>query len=143
MVAPAIRDFFESSLTKFLEPLDRGTLVFDDIRNLLDRQFNRLSDVEKKVMYWLAIEREPVSLRELQQDLVAKLTIKELLEVLGSLVRRSLIEKTSDGYTQQPVVMEYMTERLIEQVCTEITSSKIDLLRNPALLKATALRVIL
>jgi WD40 repeat protein len=138
MVAPAIHDFFESSLTKFLELLNQGTLVFDDIRNLLDRQFNRLSDLEKKVMYWLAIEREPVSLRELQQDLVSKLTVKELLEVLGSLVRRSLIEKTSDGYTQQPVVMEYMTERLIEKVCTEITSSEIDLLRSHALLKATA-----
>jgi WD40 repeat protein len=138
MVAPAIHDFFESSITKFLELLNQGTLVFDDIRNLLDRQFNRLSDVEKKVMYWLAIERESVSLRELQQDLVSKLTVKELLEVLGSLVRRSLIEKTSDGYTQQPVVMEYMTERLIEKVCTEITSSEIDLLRSHALLKATA-----
>ncbi|MEG4169714.1 MULTISPECIES: WD40 domain-containing protein [unclassified Microcoleus] len=138
MVAPAIRDFFDSSLTKFLELLNQGTLVFDDIRNLLDRQFNRLSDVEKKVMYWLAIDREPVSLGELQQDIVSKLTVKELLEVLGSLVRRSLIEKTSDGYTQQPVVMEYMTERLIEKVCTEITNSEIDLLRSHALLKATA-----
>ena len=138
MVAPAIHDFFESSLTRFLELLNQGTLVFDDIRNLLDRQFNRLSDIEKKVMYWLAIERDPVSLRELQQDLVSKLTVKELLEVLGSLVRRSLIEKTSDGYTQQPVVMEYMTERLIEKVCTEITSSEIDLLRSHALVKATA-----
>jgi|JFJP01.1.fsa_nt_gi FOG: WD40 repeat len=138
MVASAIHDFFESSLTRFLELLNQGTLVFDDIRNLLDQQFNRLSDVEKKVMYWLAIEREPVSLRELQQDLVSKLTVKELLEVLGSLVRRSLIEKISDGYTQQPVVMEYMTERLIEKVCTEITSSEIDLLRSLGILKATA-----
>ncbi|MEG4272634.1 MULTISPECIES: WD40 domain-containing protein [unclassified Microcoleus] len=138
MVAPAIRNFFDSSLTKYLELLNQGTLVFDDIRNLLDRQFNRLSDLEKKVMYWVAIERERVSLRELQQDLVSKLTVKELLEVLGSLVRRSLIEKTSDGYTQQPVVMEYMTERLIEKVCTEITSSEIDLLRSLGLLKATA-----
>src|SRR5919199_979596 len=138
MVAPAIHDFFESSLTRFLELLNQGTLVFDDIRNLLDRQFNRLSDLEKKVMYWLTIERELVTLRELQQDLVSKLTVKELLEVLGSLVRRSLIEKTSDGYTQQPVVMEYMTERLIEKVCTEITSSEIDILRSHALLKATA-----
>ncbi|MEZ2232874.1 NB-ARC domain-containing protein [Microcoleus sp.] len=138
MVAPAIRDFFDSSLPKFLELLNQGTLVFDDIRNLLDRQFNRLLDLEKKVMYWLAINREPVSAAELQQDLVAKLTIKELLEVLGSLLRHSMIEKTSDGYTQQPVVMEYMTERLIEQVCTEIATSKIDLLRSLGLLKATA-----
>ena len=138
MVAPAIRDLFESSLTNFLEVLNQGALIFDDIRNLLDRQFNRLSNLEKNIMYWLAINREPVSLAELQQDLVAKFTVKALLEVLGSLVRRSLIEKTSDGYTQQPVVMEYMTERLIEQVCNEIANSEIDLIRSHALLKATA-----
>ncbi|MFB2923100.1 NB-ARC domain-containing protein [Aerosakkonema funiforme] len=138
MVAPAIRDFFESNLHKFLKLLDRGVLVFDDIRNLLDRQFNRLSDLEKNIMYWLAIERSPVSLGELQQDLLLKLTIQELLEALGSLVRRSLIEKTSDGYTQQPVVMEYTIERLIEQVCVEIITSEIDLFRSLSLLKATA-----
>ncbi len=138
MVAPAIRELFESSLTNFLEVLNQGAFIFDDIRNLLDRQFNRLSSLEKKIMYWLAINREPVSLAELQQDLVAKFTVKALLEVLGSLVRRSLIEKTSDGYTQQPVVMEYMTERLIEKVCNEITNSEIDLIGSHALLKATA-----
>lgn len=138
MVAPAIRELFESSLTNFLEVLNQGALIFDDIRNLLDRQFNRLSSLEKSIMYWLAINREPVLLEELQQDLVPKITIKELVEVLGSLVRRSLIEKTSDGYTQQPVVMEYMTERLIEKVSTEIKNSEIDLIGSHALLKATA-----
>ncbi|BAZ31386.1 WD-repeat protein [Cylindrospermum sp. NIES-4074] len=32
------------------------------------------------------------------------------------LLRRSLIEETANGFTQQFVIMEYMTERLIEQV---------------------------
>jgi len=35
---------------------------FGDIRELLEQQFERLSDQEKEIMYWLVINREPVSL---------------------------------------------------------------------------------
>lgn len=120
MVAPAIQDFFDGSISKFLELLKQGTFVFDDIRNLLERQFNRLSDLEKELMYWLALNREPVSFLQLQADLVYKVGDSEILEALASLQRRSLVEKSSVGFTQQPVVMEYMTERLINRFYEEI-----------------------
>jgi len=138
MVAPAIRDLFDSKVSNFLELLNQGTLVFDDIRNLLDRQFSRLSALEKELMYWLTINREPVSLLELHKDLVRKIWLHELVETLASLARRSLIEKTSDGFTQQPVVMEYMTEQLTEEVCQEVTRNEIALFKSHALLKAQA-----
>jgi hypothetical protein len=63
---------------------------------------------------------------------------RELLEALESLRRRSLIEKSAAYFTLQSVVMEYMTERLIEEVCQEITSGKISLFMSHALTKATA-----
>ncbi len=135
IVAPTIQEFFESDVAKFLAYLRQGSLVFDDIRSLLDRQFNRLSDLEKQVMYWLAINREWTSLSELQADIVSS---QNLVEVLHSLLRRSLIHKNAIGFTQQPVVMQYMTERLIEQVSTEITTGNINLLASHALLKAQA-----
>ncbi|NEQ22032.1 MAG: NACHT domain-containing protein [Microcoleus sp. SIO2G3] len=146
MVAPVIRDLFDSDVSKFLSLLEQGILVFDDIRNLLDRQFNRLCSLEKEVMYWLAINREPVSFLELQEDLVSKISPSELLEALASLMRRSLIEKatltpiekTSNRFTQQPVVMEYMTEQLIKQVVQEIVTQELDLFKSHALLKAQA-----
>jgi hypothetical protein len=137
MVAPTIQEFFDSSVSKFLEFLKQGTFVFDDIRNLLDRQFNRLSDLEKEVTYWLAINRKPVSLSELQADFVHNISSGEILEALSSLQRRSLIQKRTDGFTQQPVVMEYITEQLIEHVCTEITTQRLALFRSHALIKAT------
>jgi hypothetical protein len=135
MVAPAIRDFFDSSVSKFLESLKQGSLLFEDIRNLLEQQFNRLSEPEKAVMYWIAINREPVSFLELEEDLVPEVTRSQLLDVLASLFRRSLIEKNSETFTQQPVVMEYMTERFIEQICEEITTYKINLFNSHALIK--------
>ncbi|NMG08753.1 NB-ARC domain-containing protein [Brasilonema sp. UFV-L1] len=138
IVAAAILDFFEGSLGKCVEILTTGTLVFDDIRDLLERQFNRLSDLEQEVMYWLAINREPVSFQELQEDIVGNKSQCELLQAVVSLARRSLIEKTDNGFTQQPVVIEYMTERFIEQVWEEIASEKMRLLMSHALMKATA-----
>ena len=120
MIAPAIQSFFEGDVSQFLAALKQGTLVFDDIRNLLEQQINRLTELEKEVMYWLAVNREPVSLAQLQQDFLVKVSPSELIEVLASLLRRSLIEKaaptgidkSAEGFTLQPVVMEYITQQL-------------------------------
>jgi predicted NACHT family NTPase len=89
-------------------------------------------------MYWLAIAREPISLSELQAKFVAKIPLRELLESLNSLQRRSLIEKGSVGFTQQPVVMEYVIDRLIENVAEEIIDRQTFLFRTHALIEAQA-----
>jgi len=138
MIAPMIQDFFESNAAQFLNTLRQGTFIFDDIRNLLDRQFDRLSDLEEQIMYWLAINREPVSPAELEADIVPLISRPKLLDALESLLRRSLIENCLTGFTQQPVVMEYMTERLIQQVYEEITTEKTWFLRHYALVKGQA-----
>lgn len=138
MVASTLQDSFESDLTQLLEFVSQDIYVFDNIRDLLERQFNRLSPLEAEVMYWLAINREPVSLLCLQTDFVHQPPLAELMETLASLQRRSLIEKTAEGFTQLPVVMEYMTQKLIQRTYEEITSQSIEHFKNFALIKAQA-----
>jgi WD40 repeat protein/transcriptional regulator with XRE-family HTH domain len=128
IVASGVTDFFDSSISRFLEFLKQGSFIFDDIRDLLERQFQRLSDIEQEIMYWLAINREPVLLEELQEDFVSPVSASKLLQALGSLQRRSLIEKNNARFTQQPVVMEYVITRLIEQICEEILGLKVEYL---------------
>lgn len=128
IVASGVKDFFDSSISRFLEFLKQGSFIFDDIRDLLERQFQRLSDIEQEMMYWLAINREPVLLEELQEDFVSPISASEILQTLCSLQRRSLIEKNNAQFTQQPVVMEYVITRLIEQICEEIIGLKIECL---------------
>ena len=135
VVATTIQDVFDGNITEFLR---QETAVFGDIRALLEQQFERLSNLEKDIMSWLAINREPVSLSELREDFVIKVPQPKLLEAMESLRRRSLVEKSAAFFTLQPVVMEYMTQRLIEQVCEEIATQNIDLFRCHALMKATA-----
>lgn len=132
MVAPVIQDCFDGRIADFLDCLQQGVSVFGDVRDLLAQQINRLSDLEQQVMYWLAIDWEPVTLSELRADFVPEISLGDLLEALASLERRSLIEKVTPAvieksrtrFTLQPVVMESMTDRLTEQVIAEIVGGQ-------------------
>jgi hypothetical protein len=48
LVAAAIQDLFNGSITEVLPDLSQGLAVFEDIRDLLDRQFDRLSEANRK-----------------------------------------------------------------------------------------------
>jgi WD40 repeat protein len=134
IVACPIKDFFAGRIADFLEVLQQGNSIFGDIRDLLACQIDRLSDLEQQVMYWLAIDREPISLSELRANFVQQVSLSDLLEALTSLERRclidkatpTLIEKSRTLFTLQPVVMEYMTDRLIKQICEELERLKVE-----------------
>ncbi len=117
IVATSINDLFIGDIGAFL---DRDVTVFNSIQRLLYQQFERLSPLEKTIMYWLAINREWTTIAELSEDIVPAVAKGKLLEALESLIWRSLIERQEGSYTQQPVVMEYVTELLIEQITQEI-----------------------
>ncbi|GAB4378375.1 MAG: NB-ARC domain-containing protein [Elainellaceae cyanobacterium] len=124
MISTSIHELFDGDISSFLV---EKTIAFNGIRKLLDQQFNRLSALEQTIMYWLAINREWTSITDLADDIFPVVTRSDLLEALESLRWRSLIEKRSatdagksSVYMQQPVVMEYVTNRLIEQICSEI-----------------------
>ncbi|MBD2194625.1 MULTISPECIES: WD40 domain-containing protein [Calothrix] len=135
IVATTIHEIFDDNIDLFLE---QGTIVFGDISDLLDQQFHRLSTLEQQVMYWLAINREWVSWKDLQEDIIPQVSFKDLLENLESLQLRSLIDKNAGYFTQQPVVMEYVIDCLIQQICQEIHTGEIELFDKLALIKAEA-----
>ena len=62
LVATTIQELFDGDIAEFLS---QETIAFEGVRDLLDQHFNRLSELEQSVMYWLAINREPVSVQEL------------------------------------------------------------------------------
>jgi hypothetical protein len=65
-------------------------------------------------MYCLAINRTWTAIAELQADIFPVVSLASLLESLESLTGRSLIEKRSSEYTQQPMIMEYVTDCLFK-----------------------------
>ena len=138
IVATSILELFNGNTHNFLK---QEAVVFNGIRYLLEQQFQRLSEIEVSVMFWLAINREPIFLEELQADIVPTISPAHLMEILTSLSRRSLIERHPTGFTQQPVVMEYVTDKLVTCICEEIQANEgqeIHCLKSYATIKAQA-----
>lgn len=138
IVAETVRELFDGDLHDFLA---ENSLFLRDLRALLDQQFARLSELEQDVMYWIAIEHEPIAVERLQSRLVRSIERVTLLDVLGSLRRRSLISKLdspSRGLVMPAVIVEYLLERLTAEAATEITSGDLKRLQSHALMLADA-----
>ncbi len=133
IVAETIREVYHGSLVQFLE---HGMPVFNGVQDVLNEQFERLAELEQAVMFWLAIEREATTQEGLMESLVPPRTHQDLLEAVKSLRRRSMIESSRDGFSLQNVIMEYVSDRLITQVCDGVTQGAIDPLNRFALVKA-------
>jgi WD40 repeat protein len=113
--------------------------IFQDLKKLLNSHFDRLSEGEKEIMYWLAIDRKPVPIRDLIDNIVDRGQSFKVTSNLQSLRRRfPLEERKESGFSLQPVIIEYMTEKLIDEICQEIKSGNIKLFNNHALIKANA-----
>jgi GTPase SAR1 family protein len=113
-----IRELFSGSVVEFLK---QQSFTFEDINKLLEQSFDRLSGLEKEILYCLASESQPTTLATLQQlSRPLSLYPVELLEALDSLKQRSLLEIIhSDDQAQfslQPVVRDYVVNQFIAQV---------------------------
>src|SRR6266487_3745717 len=91
---------------------------------------------ERKLV--LALERESITLSTLQEDIIHFMPKGELQEAVSSLQRRQLIETSAAGVTLHPVIMEYLTDRFVNQVGDEIKTERLELFEQHALLKAQA-----
>jgi hypothetical protein len=118
IVAASIQELFGGDLELFLA---QNVRVFSGVRLLLDEQFQRLSELERSISYWLAINREWTSAEKLVIDLLPAVSLPAVLQALESLRWRSFIEQKADRYSQQPVIMDYVLEHLLDQIYNELT----------------------
>ncbi|HZU69896.1 MAG TPA: helix-turn-helix domain-containing protein [Ktedonobacteraceae bacterium] len=136
LVSEPIQELFAGNISSFLE---EETLAFGGINDMLAQQFERLSAQERDIMYWLAIEREPVSLDDLHTNLARPISRGIVFETLSSLRRRSLIEpRGPTQFTLQPVILEYVTMRLVERTCEDFDAEVPETWTQFALCKAQA-----
>src|SRR5262249_52308214 len=135
LVAQVIHEVFGGTITAFLQD---GEWFFHDVRDVLEQQMKRLSALEEEVVYWLAIERDAITLTDLQEHLVHPVSKGELQEALHSLRRRQLIETRVAGFTLHHVIMEYLTDRFVDRVCEEIKTEKLVLFEQHTVLLAQA-----
>jgi WD40 repeat protein/transcriptional regulator with XRE-family HTH domain len=131
-----IRGIFGGEIAPFLAT---GPGIFGDIRRLLDRQIDPLSPLERVILTWLAIEREPVDFVTLMADVGPGVPATDVVEAIESLQRHSFLERSARGtFTLQPVVLEYASDRLVREVAAEVTAGTSPLLCRYSLVRATA-----
>ncbi|MBW4620613.1 MAG: pentapeptide repeat-containing protein [Cyanosarcina radialis HA8281-LM2] len=133
LAAKHIQEVFAGNISTFLQ---EGKPVFGDLQDLLAWHFNRLSPAIYEIVYWLAINREPVTLVELRSDLMSQTAKAELPSNLQALQQKLPLEKSGDRFTLQPVLLEYATERLVEAICEEIDRGEYGHLKDYAVIKA-------
>ncbi|MEO9123252.1 MAG: NB-ARC domain-containing protein, partial [Microcoleus sp.] len=107
IIATMIQDLFGGSVSEFLS---YDTLFLGDLECLLHQKCDRLSESEQQVLSWLATTPAPADISKMPAHL--QLSPPELLKVVQSLGRRSLVEKVKQEerslFTMQPVLREYV-----------------------------------
>ena len=121
-IIPLIQSIFAGNVNAFRH---QNTIVVGDrLEALLTQQFDRLSESERSIAYWLAIWQEPIALCRLQSHLLYTSDPSVVLAGIAALETRSLLEKRfsadTPSFTLQPMVMKVVTDRLIEQAVREI-----------------------
>jgi WD40 repeat protein/transcriptional regulator with XRE-family HTH domain len=141
VVGETIRGLFSGDIGGFLEAAGASS-VFGGIRRLLGEQLERSSALEQHVLRVLAVEREPVSLAGLLAALGRRFGRGAVLEAIEALRRRSLVDRAETpgqaAFTLQAVVLEYVTDRLVEGVADEIARGRPVLLVEQPLMQARA-----
>jgi hypothetical protein len=85
---------------------DDAILLPEDLKDVLQQQYDRLSDIEKQVLSLLARESEPVNLAKLLEN--GTISASDLLNALQSLSRRCLIEQQGSFYDLPLVLRQYL-----------------------------------
>jgi WD40 repeat protein len=155
LASRSIDEWHTGDISEFLNA--SGTIL-DDIQPLLEQHLERVPELGLVTLYWLAIERDTITRAELARDIVYWLAMepegvtaadmrshllhhiseREFKEALEILYHHALIEKSGSHFTLQPVIAEYLTEKIVDQACEEIRTGKLRLLQTHALLKSLA-----
>ncbi|WP_353931256.1 WD40 repeat domain-containing protein [Okeanomitos corallinicola TIOX110] len=142
LASQLIKNTCSGKIANFLEYTENKP-TFTKLYDLIDWHFERLNKQEQEVMYWLAINREPMSISQIKNYLISPSSKKLLLETLQSLQEKITIQKIenkdleeNEYYSLQPMLIEYMTDKLIDVVCQEIQSGNINHLQSHTLLQA-------
>jgi WD40 repeat protein len=154
LAATAVYELFNGDIISFLcqgrsfsesiDDLCQSKTLFDNIYDLIEEQIDRLPDDERTLINWLALNHAPISFVELQNDILSPEVKRKFLGLLKSLKDRSLISVKAYEFTLQPVIREFLIEKLIETILNNLIDVQKTLataepeINHYALVKATA-----
>jgi hypothetical protein len=94
---------FNCDINKYL--VQNTLLVSYHLQRLLEQQLNCLCDLEKQIIYYLAINWQLTTITDLE-NILPHISRSHFWQAIERLNLRSLIQEKAGKYTLQPVVME-------------------------------------
>ncbi|NJK67889.1 MAG: ATP-binding protein [Microcoleus sp. CSU_2_2] len=113
MISATVVNLFAGKTSDFLKT---GTVFLGQVEGVLCEMFDRLTDVEVKVLCQLAVINQPISFSRLRDEISLDISSSVLMNVLESLSGRSLIETEvgQDLFRLQPVIRKYTIARFCQ-----------------------------
>ncbi|MDT0442058.1 TIR domain-containing protein [Streptomyces johnsoniae] len=133
LASDLILDIHDGNIARFVES---GEYVFGELRGLFHQHFERLTRVERLVLFQLAAARRPLTAREISAE--ARFGEESTATLLQRLRRRSLIQESDGSFGLQYMIQEFVTARLNADCVDEIHSRRPDVLPHFALVDAGA-----
>jgi len=127
IIGHSIHELFGGDVGAFLADVERGQDgLFGGVRQLLETQVRRLSDLELDALHWLAVEREPLTFAELADALQVMAGRGAAREAVEALRRRSLLERQEPGpvFMLPSIVLDYVTEHLVDALAQEVAARR-------------------
>jgi GTPase SAR1 family protein len=106
---------FRDVLEKDIEQVLQDIILIDEIANLLEQELFYLSDLEKEIIYWLAVSCYPVSLEELSYNVEKSQYKLKFTKSIDSLVKRTLVINNNPTYSLMPIMKIYVRKKLVKQ----------------------------
>ena len=103
--------FSEDNTEQVLQDLS----LLEAISNLLEQELSYLSDLDKEIIYWLAISCSPISLKELSNYLELSKPKLKLFHSVNCLTKRSLIIQNDTQYSLMPIMKSYLRRKFVKQ----------------------------
>jgi len=113
LIASTILELFNGSVQEFLA---YPTLFLGDLEPILQQHYQRLSEIEKILLHWLAKQEQPVRINQKPPDLLSD---SQFLRAIQSLKRRSLIDNPSN-LILQPAIKQYIKNLKAEAIETDL-----------------------
>lgn len=119
MSANIIKNIHNGQIASFLQ----GSLYMGDVLiSLLDKQFSYLSDLDKKILRYLADNSEEMTIKNIIQhfSLAENISGTDITNSLNNLLQRAIIDNLHKGeqslFTLEPIIKKYIKKRLTNRV---------------------------
>lgn len=139
LASSMIRDIYSGDVSAFL---DSQETYFENIDDLLHEHFQWLTQTEKSILFWLALQREPLSLVNLRHLLLAteENGLGTLSQAMHTLLSKGLVETLPEKHEFQLLALlsEYLTRLFVKLICQEVASGEMHLFNSYTFLNVQA-----